>query len=256
MSVAIPAVLAIDYTLEVPLIGKQQVSGPADYIKTFFIFGLMLVGVTALFAIVLGGFIYLLAGASETRKTQGKEWIWGGVSGLLLLLCSYLILNTINPQLVSLREPELEAIYIPPHVGLGYNLTNQQLQNIPVSADLETIFQQAAQQYGIPVELLKNLARVESQLNPNAVSPAGAQGIMQFMPATAARFGINPWDPSQAIPAAAQYLGMHYNEFGSWENAVAAYNCGEGNMRRYGGNWQNIPFSETRNHVIRVFGLM
>ena len=106
--------LAQGYQLQVPLPGVSgTVSGPGQYIRAIFTYGLSIVGIAALWAIVIGGFKYLRSGGSETRKTSGKEWIWGAVIGLVLMLCSWLILNTINPKLTSLSEPGLETIDMP-----------------------------------------------------------------------------------------------------------------------------------------------
>ena len=105
--------LAQGYQLQVPLPGVSgTVSGPGQYIRAIFTYGLSIVGIAALWAIVIGGFKYLRSGGSETRKTSGKEWIWGAVIGLVLMLCSWLILNTINPELTSLEEPSLQKIAI------------------------------------------------------------------------------------------------------------------------------------------------
>jgi lipoprotein-anchoring transpeptidase ErfK/SrfK len=93
---------------------------------------LTIVGIAALAAIVIGGFLYLSSAGSETRKTSGKEWMWGAVIGLALMLCSYLILYTINPQITSLSEPKLEQRtliartadnYIPGEPGAGQYTT-------------------------------------------------------------------------------------------------------------------------------------
>jgi len=101
------------YILENQLIGGQtSVSGPAEYIRIFFIFGLGLIGVVALFAVVFGGIRYSLSGSSETGKTEGKKWIFGALTGIVLLFSSYLILKTINPDLVSLKNPVLPIIEI------------------------------------------------------------------------------------------------------------------------------------------------
>ncbi len=102
------------YTLEMPLNqGSTQIQGPAAFVRMVFIYGLGLVGITALFAMVYGGFRYMTSGGGS-GVAKGKEWIWGALSGIVLLLCSYLILYTINPDLVSFREPTLEKIVIEP----------------------------------------------------------------------------------------------------------------------------------------------
>lgn len=103
------------YILETPFQGENvPVSGPAEYIRMLFVYGLGIVGIVALFAMVFGGFRYLTSGGAETGKTEGKKWITGAIAGIILLFSSYLILNTINPNLVSLKEPNLPKIEIEP----------------------------------------------------------------------------------------------------------------------------------------------
>ncbi|HSI30806.1 MAG TPA: transglycosylase SLT domain-containing protein, partial [Miltoncostaeaceae bacterium] len=111
----------------------------------------------------------------------------------------------------------------------------------------------AAVANGVAPALLAALLRSESGFDPRAVSPAGAQGIAQLMPATARGLGVrDPFDPSQAIPAAARLLGGHLRAFGSVPLALAAYNAGPGAVRRYGGV---PPYRETQAYVARVMAL-
>jgi murein DD-endopeptidase MepM/ murein hydrolase activator NlpD len=122
----------------------------------------------------------------------------------------------------------------------------------PASSDpYEPLIQSAADQYGVPQGILYGLINQESRFDRNALSPAGARGIAQFMPDTAAGMGIDPDDPTQAIPAAAQYLKQHYDAFGSWELALAAYNAGPDNVQAYGGI---PPFPETQKYVATIMG--
>lgn len=114
-------------------------------------------------------------------------------------------------------------------------------------------FAAAESKYGLPPDLLNRVAYQESRYNPDAVSPVGAIGLMQFMPATAADFGINPADPFQSINAAGKYLAQLYKQFRSWPLAIAAYNWGPGNMQKhitkYGGlNVAALP-SETAKYL-------
>ncbi len=111
------------------------------------------------------------------------------------------------------------------------------------------LFAAAGQRWNVDPGLLAAVARAESNFNPQAVSPVGAQGLMQFMPATAAEMGVDPWDPASAIDGAARYLRNSLDRFGSVELAVASYNAGGGAVSRYGGI---PPYRETQNYVRKV----
>ncbi|QGG96988.1 transglycosylase SLT domain-containing protein [Actinomarinicola tropica] len=115
------------------------------------------------------------------------------------------------------------------------------------------LFAAAGARHGIDPRILSAVARVESGYDPTAVSPAGARGLMQFMPATAAGMGIDPMDPAQAIDGAARYLTSQLRDFGSLELALAAYNAGPGAVRRHGGI---PPYAETQNYVTKVMSIL
>lgn len=110
-------------------------------------------------------------------------------------------------------------------------------------------FQAAATANHIDVNLLLSIAKVESNFNPNAVSSAGAQGMMQIMPSTASGLGINPMNPTQAIYGAAQLLNEKLGAFKTPALAAAAYNAGDNAVRAYGGI---PPYPETQNYVTSV----
>lgn len=96
-----------------------------------------------------------------------------------------------------------------------------------VNQDLDSLFTKAASQYGLPVNFLKAIAQQESGFKPDAVSSQGAQGIMQMLPDTARAMGAkDPFDPTQAIPAAARYLREGYDATGSLQGAAAYYHGG------------------------------
>jgi soluble lytic murein transglycosylase-like protein len=115
------------------------------------------------------------------------------------------------------------------------------------------LFNAAAAKYGLPAGLLAAVARAESGFNPSARSPAGALGLMQFMPATASGMGVNPMDPASAIDGAARYLRQNLDRFGSIPLALAAYNAGPGAVAQYGGI---PPYAETQTYVSRVQSYM
>lgn len=112
-----------------------------------------------------------------------------------------------------------------------------------------TYINQYAAQYGIPPQLLMAVAQQESGLNQNAVSSAGAVGVMQLLPSTAAGLGVNPNDLQQNIQGGAKYLSQMYQQFGSWDLALAAYNAGPGAVSNYGGI---PPYPETQNYVSTI----
>jgi soluble lytic murein transglycosylase-like protein len=111
--------------------------------------------------------------------------------------------------------------------------------------------QAAASKHGVDAALLKGLIRAESNFNPSAKSPAGAQGLTQLMPGTARSLGVtNPLDPAQAIDGGARYLAQQLKTFGGdVQKTLAAYNAGPGAVQRYGGV---PPYAETQGYVTRV----
>ena len=111
----------------------------------------------------------------------------------------------------------------------------------------------AASANGIDPALLKGLVSQESGFNPDARSGAGAVGLTQLMPGTAAGLGVtNPLDPAQSLQGGAKYLREQLDRFGGDEKlALAAYNAGPGAVQKYGGV---PPYAETQNYVNSVMG--
>ena len=115
------------------------------------------------------------------------------------------------------------------------------------------LFQAAGAKYGLFPRLLAAVAKVESGYDPAAVSGAGAQGLMQLMPATARGLGVDALNPQQAVDGAARMLSSHLQRFGSLDLALAAYNAGGGAVSRYGGI---PPYAETQAYVPKVKAAM
>lgn len=112
----------------------------------------------------------------------------------------------------------------------------------------------AASRHGVSAALLAAQLMAESNFNPSAVSPAGAQGIAQFMPATAAAYGLgDPFDPAAAIDAQARLMGELLAQFGSAELALAAYNAGPGAVSACD---CVPPYPETQAYVARILALL
>jgi len=117
-----------------------------------------------------------------------------------------------------------------------------------------SLFESAAAKYGVGADLLSAVAKQESGYDPRATSHAGAQGLMQLMPATAEGLGVtNAYDPAQAVDGAARLLSSLLDRFGSTQLALAAYNAGPGAVLRYDGI---PPYAETQNYVRSVMSTL
>jgi soluble lytic murein transglycosylase-like protein len=136
----------------------------------------------------------------------------------------------------------------PAKAGRSPSETQCAIRTAPES--LTPLIEEAAGKTGLPGELISAVMETESGFRPDAVSPAGAQGLMQLMPGTARALGVDdPYDPRQNVLGGAEYLRRQLGHFGTVEKALAAYNAGPAAVEQYGGI---PPFSETQNYVRRV----
>jgi hypothetical protein len=121
-----------------------------------------------------------------------------------------------------------------------------------VPADLNGIINRASERYHVAAGLIRAVIKAESNFNPNAVSRAGAQGLMQLMPSTARGLGVtNSFNPEQNVMAGTRFLKQMMDRYdGNIDSALAAYNWGPGNLEKKGGT---LP-RETSEYLIRVKG--
>jgi len=122
---------------------------------------------------------------------------------------------------------------------------------LATKSQIHQAIERAASRYNVPSDLIQSVIRCESNFKPDAVSRAGAQGLMQLMPATANDLGVSdPFDIQQNIMGGTRYLRQMLDRFdGNVETALAAYNAGPGTVTRYGGI---PPYRETQAYVKKV----
>ena len=164
---------------------------------------------------------------------------------------------TTNSVLPATYDAMASSIPAEQQVAVGgmsaFSDTLQRASSSGGTVDLDAIFEAAGQRYNLSPNLLKAVARAESNFRPNAVSRAGAMGIMQLMPGTARALGVSDaFDPEQNIMGGAKYLRQQLDRFGCIRVALSAYNAGPGRVSGNGGE----VLSFTQNYVNRVLGFM
>ena len=250
------------------------------YLKSIISFGFAIIGILALFMLIIGAYQYLLAAGSG--KAEGaKETITSALLGLILGLCAWIILSKINPDLVNFR-PITQITG-----GSNGSATSSAGQNAatgaaagagsaaysggaaPVSgttADKVNSYQSditaASQKYSVPENVIKGMMDVESSGDPNAKNNTStASGLMQLTAGAAKDMGVTDvFNPSQSIDGGTHYLANDIKQAGSVEGGIAAYYTGIGNFNSTsgganscGGNWQNCN-AATVAYVNKVMG--
>jgi len=137
----------------------------------------------------------------------------------------------------------------------GRALADPPGRSLPVTIGrICAIIEREADRHGLPRDFFARLIFKESRFDPGAVSPAGAEGIAQFMPGTASLRGLDDsFDIGKALPASAKYLGELKTGFGNLGLAAAAYNAGEGRVTRWLSSGGFLPL-ETENYVLDIMG--
>ena len=147
----------------------------------------------------------------------------------------------------AVREPT--AVPRPARVSRGPSILDRLLA--PGRFAYHEIARRAAARYRVELRLVMAIIASESGGNPEAVSPAGAIGLMQLMPETAERLGVDPWDPEQNVEGAVRYLSSQLSTFKSIDLSLIAYNAGPGFAHKYRRGDVELG-AETRDFLTRV----
>jgi soluble lytic murein transglycosylase-like protein len=183
-------------------------------------------------------------GAEQARLTLPS----GGVLTLSVMRIDRVLADEIVPA--QAQEPPPAA---PTGLVLGFREEDAAQPEVPYGAEILA----AARQFGVNPALVAAVTRVESAFRASARSHKGARGLMQLMPATAARFGVaveELYKPTRNIEAGTRYLRWLLDHFGEDpQRVIAAYNAGENAVERYGGI---PPYRETEQYVKRVMAML
>ncbi len=228
--------------------GAGKTGDVVEYIKQIIRFGFAAIGILALFMLSVGAYQYLMAAANLAKIESAKETVSSALLGLVLGLTAFLILRTINPQLVSLQ------LSSPGGAGGGAGTPGGGAVPEYTGAAPEEIkkkVQEYANKYGISENIALALVNAESNFDPTRTSPKGAQGLMQLMPDTARGLDVtDPYDIDQNLNGGIKYLKQMYDRYnGNWEMALAAYNWGYGKLDSNG--FENRP-KETRDFICKI----
>jgi hypothetical protein len=180
------------------------------------------------------------------RRSQRRTKKHAAIKGLLM---SAMVFGATAKPKASPRGKENVSPTAEVHVSMD------SFAALPPYLAYDDIIEKAADTHGVDSDLIHAVIQTESMFNPRAVSPVGAQGLMQLMPALQQDLGVDdPFDPMQNIMAGTQYLKKllerHDGDIGL---ALASYNAGPGNVTKYKGV---PPFKETRNYVKKIKALL
>lgn len=193
-------------------------------------------------------------GSSMSRRNHFRFFALSCGFALWLLPCHAVRAD----EIIALYDASGRKIYVntsePPNrvewATRNFRETRPDRDQTP-STDIEQLVQQTSDRFQVDSKLVDAIIKVESAYDPNAVSSKGAMGLMQLIPATARRFGVdNPFDPRQNVEGGVNYLKYLLNMFGGdLDLSLAAYNAGEHRVARAGAV---PPIAETRDYVRKV----
>jgi hypothetical protein len=164
-----------------------------------------------------------------------------------------LFLRTPTTPPKPVRAPSRPASSVPASVRPGISGKVFPSRSTKVR-EFSPLVTEASSRWGVNPALIHAVITAESNYDPEALSHAGAMGLMQLMPGTAKRFGVNdPWDPEQNVHGGTRYLRELLDRFRSLRLALAAYNAGEGAVEMHGN--QVPPYQETQTYVDKVMGI-
>lgn len=219
-------------------------------LRPWFLVGILILVVAppgrAELVILRGGHV-LKVSAYEVDDERARLVLLGGGTLTVPMMNVVRILDDeieiVDERLTEVANPGLVLVFRP----------GQEPPSTPYG---ELIFA-AAERHGLNPELVAAMVRVESAFQPSVVSPKGARGLMQLMPATASRFGVAVHElenPERNLEAGTSYLAWLLRRFGEDPSRVlAAYNAGEGSVDRYGGV---PPYRETQNYLKRIYAIL
>jgi soluble lytic murein transglycosylase-like protein len=184
------------------------------------------------------------------------------IFGLLLVCFGFACKLAFPPTLSYIVNP------FPTHFEISHALGTHELfapawpslavrPELKKIVDTDALIRAAAERHLVPAAFIKSIVAAESNFNCDAVSPRGAVGLMQLMPATAREYGADPKNPAQNIDAGTRYLRVLMTRYEKHHNSltrvIAAYNAGPGAVDRYRGV---PPYRETRIYVTRVLSYL
>lgn len=200
----------------------------------------------ALVLVTIGGFILVIAWTGTQKR------VWNALTGQSTPPDTT---PPANPQSTSFNPTNFNYLtsFLNPSIFSG----NTPGSN-PMANNYRAMAMQDALQAGIDPSAFVRQIQQESGFNPTAKSPAGAEGIAQFMPSTAAGLHIDPWNPAQSLQGAAGLMSSYVKQYGGEAEALAAYNAGPGALQsaknRGGSNWRMFLPTETQNYIHTILG--